>query len=65
MTTLTEKLAALPPNIVQEVDDFVDFLLIKHRPVITDVTLTEIGMDEYVHTLEQYETMLAEGKVQW
>ncbi|MBL7990518.1 MAG: DUF2281 domain-containing protein [Candidatus Kapabacteria bacterium] len=30
MTTLTEKLAALPPNLVQEVDDFVDFLLIKH-----------------------------------
>ena len=30
MTTLTEKLAALPPNLVQEVDDFVDFLLTKH-----------------------------------
>ena len=25
MTTLTEKLAALTPNLVQEADDFVDF----------------------------------------
>jgi hypothetical protein len=27
MTTLTEKIAQLPPNLVQEVDDFVDFLM--------------------------------------
>jgi hypothetical protein len=32
MITLTEKLATLPPNLVQEVDDFVDFLLTKHLP---------------------------------
>ncbi len=30
MTTLTEKIAQLPPNLVQEVDDFVDFLVAKH-----------------------------------
>jgi CO dehydrogenase/acetyl-CoA synthase beta subunit len=64
MTTLTEKLATLPPDLVREVDDFVDFLLTKHHPVVADIALAEIGMDEYVHTLEQYETMLAEGKVQ-
>jgi hypothetical protein len=31
MTTLTEKLAALPPDLVREVDDFVDFLVAKYQ----------------------------------
>ncbi|TAE24733.1 MAG: DUF2281 domain-containing protein [Candidatus Kapaibacterium sp.] len=32
MTTLAQKIAQLPPNLVQEVDDFVDFLVAKHLP---------------------------------
>lgn len=31
MTTLAEKIAQLPPHLVQEVDDFVDFLVAKYQ----------------------------------
>ncbi len=68
MTTLTEKLAQLPPNLVQEVDDFVDFLVAKHHPFAThhnEQSLAELGMESYLANLEQYENLLAEGKIQW
>lgn len=68
MTTLTEKLAQLPPNLVQEVDDFVDFLVAKHhskQDAVAESDLAELGMDSYLSNLEQYENLLAEGKIQW
>ncbi|MFY8000973.1 MAG: DUF2281 domain-containing protein [Candidatus Kapaibacteriota bacterium] len=68
MTTLTQKLAQLPADLRQEVDDFVDFLIAKHqsRPSPeTEQTLAEAGMESYLQNLEHYENLLAEGKIQW
>jgi hypothetical protein len=65
MTTLTEKIATLPPDLVREVDDFVDFLLIKRKDSAQELIMAEVGMDTYLENLEQYETMLAEGKIRW
>ena len=65
MTTLTQKIAELPPNLVREVEDFVDFLIAKYRLVsnIPDKALAEAGMETYLQDLENYETLLAEGKI--
>jgi len=54
------KLRKLPEPLVQEVNDFVDFLLARH-----DAMLTESDFSDYLPNLENYEERLARGEIKW
>lgn len=75
------KIRQLPDFLVQEVNDFVDFLLIKHRNSSGSETLcrsaasstqfaesleiAESDFSSYLSNLEDYEELLARGEIQW
>jgi hypothetical protein len=67
------RIRQLPESLIQEVGDFVDFLLIRQ-----DVTrwqlwnqfmeapeLSESGFSDYLAGLEDYENRLTRGEIQW
>jgi hypothetical protein len=66
------KIQQLPEPLVQEVSDFVDFLLMKrdsarwqlweHFAEAQDIT--ESDFSDYLPALEEYEKLLTDGKVQ-
>jgi hypothetical protein len=66
-TQTIDKINVLPSNLLSEVNDFVDFLMLKHKIKITneEESLAEKGMGEYLENLNNYESLLAEGKIQW
>ncbi len=58
------KIRQLPEPLVQEVSDFVDFLLRKRdRELWTD--FAESDFSDYRHKLEDYEDRLARGEIRW
>jgi len=67
------KIRQLPEPLVQEVQDFVDFLLTKSDTVRWQMwnqfaegqELAEAGMADYLSNLEDYENRLARGEIQW
>jgi Protein of unknown function (DUF2281) len=67
------KIQNLPDTLAQEVNDFVDFLVMKHDAVRRQCTtflaesgqLAELGMADYLSNLEEYEDLLARGEIQW
>ena len=67
------KVQKLPDILAQEVNDFVDFLLLKHDTArrqylsfLTESThLAEAGMADYLSGLGEYEDRLARGEIQW
>jgi hypothetical protein len=67
------KIRQLPESLVQEVNDFVDFLLMKHSRGQTEAWtpdgdeqhLVETGLEDYLSNLEDYEERLARGEIQW
>jgi hypothetical protein len=61
------KINSLPQNLLNEVNDFIDFLFEKHNVSISnvDLNLSEIDITQYRENLEAYETLLAEGKISW
>lgn len=71
-TTMT-KMRQLPESLVQEVSDFIDFLLTRHdrtrwqmwNQFTEAMELAEAGFSEYLSNLEDYEDRLASGEVQW
>jgi len=76
MTTYEEtvaKIRQLPEPLVQEVNDFVDFLLMKRDgtrwQLWTQFTETletaESDFSEYLTDLEDYENCLARGEIRW
>jgi len=54
------KLQKLPEPLVQEVNDFIDFLLTK-----SEMSLAESDFSDYLTNLEDYEERLARGEIQW
>ena len=54
------KLQKLPEPLVQEVNDFIDFLLTR-----SDMSLVESDFSDYLPNLEDYEGRLARGEIQW
>ena len=71
-TTIT-KLQQLPEPLVVEVNDFVDFLLMKHDHTrwqlwthFTEILeMAESDLGDYLFNLEEYENRLARGEIQW
>ena len=63
------KFNSLPQNLLYEVNDFIDFLYSKHKIKTIDVetvnSLDESDMSQYLSNLNEYELLLAEGKIKW
>ncbi|MCP4610661.1 MAG: DUF2281 domain-containing protein [Planctomycetes bacterium] len=67
------KIQQLPESLVQEVSDFVDFLLMKHDRTrwqlwthfTESLDLVESDFTDYLSNLEEYEDRLARGEIQW
>lgn len=70
---IVSKIRDLPEHLVQEVNDFVDFLIIKHDrerwqlwlQFAEAMELAESDLADYVSNLEAYEERLARGEIQW
>lgn len=67
------KVRQLPEPLVQEVNDFVDFLLVKRDSARWQLwtqfnealEVAESGLSDYLANLEAYENCLARGEIQW
>lgn len=71
--TTISKIQQLPEPLVQEVNDFIDFLLVKqdrdHWQLWTHfrgtAEMAESGFSEYLADLEAYEDRLSRGEIRW
>ncbi|MGB9593756.1 MAG: DUF2281 domain-containing protein [Anaerolineae bacterium] len=69
----TEKIRQLPESLVQEVSDFIDFLLMRRdanrwqlwNQFNEALELLEAGLSDYLPNLEDYEDRLARGEIRW
>ena len=67
------KIRQMPEALVQEVSDFIDFLLMKHSgknwelwlQFRESVEIVESDFSDYLSNLEDYEERLARGEIQW
>jgi hypothetical protein len=67
------KIQQLPEPMLQEVSDFIDFLLVKQDPMQWELwthfretlDVTESDFSDYLRNLETYEESLARGDIQW
>ena len=61
------KINSLPLDLLTEVNYYIDFLVSKHRitPKNGESNLAEIDMSHYLDNLNEYENLLAEGKIKW
>ena len=67
------KIRQLPEPLIEEVSDFVDFLLLRQDSTrwqlwnqFTETSeLSEAGFSDYLPNLEDYEDRLARGEIQW
>ena len=67
------KIQQLPESLVQEVSDFIDFLLVKQDQKRWELwthfnetlALAETDFGDYLQNLETYEERLARGDIQW
>ncbi|MEG4532876.1 DUF2281 domain-containing protein [Microcoleus sp. D2_18a_D3] len=56
-------MSQLPEPLVQEVNDFIDFLLLKYNSELPQLTASDFS--DYLKNLEAYEEKLARGEIQW
>ncbi len=71
--TTVAKIRQLPESLIQEVSDFVDFLLLRQDSICWQqwnqfaeaLALSEAGFSDYLSHLEDYENRLARGEIQW
>jgi len=71
-TTVT-KIRQLSESLVQEVSQFIDFLLLKQddarwqywNQFAGGLGLSEAGLSDYLSNLEDYESRLAHGEIEW
>ena len=71
--TTTTKIRQLPESLVQEVSAFIDFLLLRQdstrwqlwNQFTEALELSEMGFSDYLSNLEDYESRLARGEIQW
>ena len=67
------KIQQLPEFLVQEVSDFIDFLLMKQDNIrwqlwnqfTESLTLDESDFSDYLRNLDDYENRLARGEIKW
>jgi len=67
------KIHQLPESLVQQVNDFIDFLLVRQDTIRWEqwmqfsesLELSNSDFSDYLPSLEDYETRLARGEIQW
>ncbi|MFB2876210.1 DUF2281 domain-containing protein [Floridanema aerugineum] len=67
------KINQMPESLVQEVSNFIDFLLLKRSEdqwqlwleYIESKKISESDFSDYLANLEDYENRLARGEIQW
>ena len=67
------KIQQLPEPLLQEVSDFIDFLLVKHNQTRWELwthfhealNLADSDFSDYLQNLETYEERLARGDIRW
>jgi hypothetical protein len=67
------KIQQLPDHLAQEVNDFIDFLVLKqdrqHWQQLTQFSesssITESDFSDYLSNLNDYEEKLSRGEIQW
>ncbi|MFB2933869.1 DUF2281 domain-containing protein [Aerosakkonemataceae cyanobacterium BLCC-F154] len=67
------KIHQMPESLVQEVSNFIDFLLLKRSEdqwqlwleYIESKKISESDFSDYLANLEDYENRLARGEIQW
>ncbi|MBW4563820.1 MAG: DUF2281 domain-containing protein [Mojavia pulchra JT2-VF2] len=67
------KIRLLPDSLVQEVSDFIDFLVWKYGTKdssswfqsMESLDLVESDFSDYLSNLEDYENRLARGEIKW
>ena len=67
------KIHQLPESLVQEVNDFIDFLLVRQDTIrwqqwsqfSESLELSDAGFSDYLPSLEDYENRLARGEIRW
>lgn len=67
------KIRQMPESLIQEVSDFIDFLLMKHSSknweswlqFSESLEIVESDFSEYLSNLEDYEERLVRGEIQW
>jgi hypothetical protein len=71
-TQTISKIGQMPEALVQEVNDYIDFLLWRDRDSrsisTTSLDSTEIvesDFADYLSNLEEYETRLSNGEIKW
>jgi hypothetical protein len=70
--TTIAKIHQLPESLVQEVSDFIDFLMVRQDTVRWEqwnqssesLELSDAGFSDYLPSLEDYESRLARGEIQ-
>ena len=61
-----DKILQMPEFLVQEVSDFIDFLLWRHSSNLTEsLEIVKSDFSDYLPNLEDYENRLAHGKIEW
>lgn len=71
--TTVAKIRQLPESLVQEVSNFIDFLLLRQdstrwqlwNQFAETLALSEADFSDYLSNLEDYENRLARGEIQW
>jgi hypothetical protein len=72
-TRMYAQVHQLPEPLVREIDDYVNFLLIRSNTTLWQMWLqftealniAESDMPDYLPNLEDYENRLARGEIQW
>jgi hypothetical protein len=71
-TQTISKIGQMPEALIQEVNDYIDFLLWRDRHnQLTSITsldsteMVESDFSDYLSNLEGYETRLANGEIKW
>jgi hypothetical protein len=67
------KIRQLPESLIQEVNDFVNFLLLRSNTTSAEletqlpeaIEVAESDFSDYLRNLEDYEERLARGEIQW
>lgn len=65
------KIQKMPESLVQEVNDYIDFVLWKYQNQLKlveneDLTqMAESDFSDYLSKLEEYENRLANGEIKW
>lgn len=73
MTDTIAKIQHLPKPLVKEVNDFIDFIFLKHdqnrwqqwHQFSETLNLSQSDFSDYLSNLETYEEALVRGDIQW